>query len=44
MLIRDEQPEDEDAIRQLVAAAFRDRPHSDQREHFLIDALRASGA
>jgi predicted N-acetyltransferase YhbS len=44
MLIRDEQPGDEDAIRQLVAAAFRDHPHSDQREHFLIDALRASGA
>jgi putative acetyltransferase len=44
MLIRDEQPGDEDAIRQLVAAAFRDHPHSDQREHFLIDALRASSA
>jgi putative acetyltransferase len=44
MLIRDEQAGDEDAIRQLVAAAFRDHPHSDQREHFLIDALRASGA
>ena len=44
MQIRDEQPGDEDAIRQLVAAAFRDHPHSDQREHFLIDALRASGA
>jgi len=44
MLIRDERLGDEDAIRQLVAAAFRDHPHSDQREHFLIDALRASGA
>jgi putative acetyltransferase len=44
MLIRDEQAGDEDAIRQLVAAAFHDHPHSDQREHFLIGALRASGA
>jgi putative acetyltransferase len=44
MLIRDEQAGDEDGIRQLVAAAFQDHPHSDQREHFLINALRASGA
>jgi putative acetyltransferase len=44
MLIRDEQAGDEDAIRQLVTAAFHDHPHSDQREHFLIGALRASGA
>ena len=44
MLIRDEQAGDEDAIRQLVAAAFRDHPHSDQRERLLIDALRSSGA
>ena len=38
MLIRDERPGDEEAIRQLVEAAFRDHPHSDQREHFLIDS------
>jgi putative acetyltransferase len=44
MLIRDEQAGDEDAIRQLVEAAFHDHPHSDQREHLLIDPLRASGA
>jgi hypothetical protein len=44
MLIRDEQAGDEDAIRQVVADAFRDHPHSDQREHFLVDALRHSGA
>jgi len=28
MLIRNEQAGDEDAIRQLVAAAFRDHPHT----------------
>ncbi|EWY35858.1 GCN5 family N-acetyltransferase [Skermanella stibiiresistens SB22] len=44
MLIRDEQAGDEDAIRQLVEAAFHDHPHGDQREHLLIDVLRASGA
>jgi putative acetyltransferase len=44
MLIRDERPGDEEAIRRLVEAAFRDHPHSDQREHHLIDALRSAGA
>jgi putative acetyltransferase len=44
MLIRDEQGRDEHAIRQLVADAFRDHPHSDRSEHFLVDALRRSGA
>jgi putative acetyltransferase len=44
MLIRDERPGDEEAIRQLVEAAFRDHPHSDQREHHLIDALRSASA
>lgn len=44
MLIRDEQPGDEEAIRRLVEAAFRDHPHSDRREHHLIDALRSANA
>lgn len=44
MLVRDEQGRDEHAIRQLVADAFRDHPHSDQSEPFLVDALRRSGA
>ena len=44
MLIRDEQGRDEHAIRQLVADAVRDHPRSDRSEHFLVDALRRSGA
>jgi putative acetyltransferase len=44
MLIRDERPGDEEAIRHLVEAAFRDHPHSDQSEHHLIDALRSASA
>ncbi len=42
--VRDERPEDADAVRDVVAAAFVGRPYSRQREHHLVDALRADGA
>ena len=44
MLIREEREGDFAAIRLVLAAAFRDHPYSDQREHFLVDALRGAGA
>ena len=44
MLIRDELPSDETAIAALIAAAFRDMPHSRQTEPFIMAALRRAGA
>ena len=44
MLIRDESPSDEAAIRALVEAAFRDKTFSHQTEHFIVDALRRMDA
>jgi predicted N-acetyltransferase YhbS len=41
MLIREEREGDFAAIRLVLAAAFRDHPYSDQREHFLVDAFAA---
>lgn len=42
--IRPERPGDEDAIRDLTAAAFRDMAFSDQSEPAVIDGLRDAGA
>jgi putative acetyltransferase len=44
MLIRDETPQDHDAIKTLVDAAFLDHPHSNQGEAQLVAALREAGA
>ena len=44
MLIRDESPSDEAAIRRLIADAFRDKSFSHQTEHFIVDALRRMDA
>ncbi len=43
-MIRDQQPEDDAVVRQLVGDAFRGRPYSDGREPAILDALRAAGA
>ena len=43
-MIRDQQPNDDAAVRQLVEDAFRGRPYSDGREPAILDALRAAGA
>ena len=42
--IREETPADADAIGRVVAAAFLDAPHAGRTEHFIVAALRASGA
>lgn len=42
--IRRETPADVAAIRVVTEAAFRDAPHSDQREAAIVDALRRAGA
>jgi len=44
MIIRDETPADEAAIRALIADAFRTMPYSQQTEHFIVDALRRADA
>ena len=44
MIIREEREGDFDAIRVIVAKAFKDHPFSNQREPLLIDALRRAGA
>jgi len=38
--IRNELPGDERAIEAVTVAAFKDAPHSDHTEHFIIKALR----
>lgn len=43
MRIRNERPADADAIHALVAAAFRDAPHTSHTEHFIVAALRNAG-
>jgi putative acetyltransferase len=44
MNIRPESIEDAGAIEAVTIAAFRDHPHSDQTEHFIIRELRRTGA
>ena len=43
-MIRDQQPEDDATVRQLVEDAFRGRPYSDGTEAPIVEALRAAGA
>lgn len=43
-MIRDQQPDDDTVVRQLVGDAFRGRPYSDGREPAILEALRAAGA
>lgn len=42
--IRPEQPADVAAITEITREAFRSHPHSEQTEHFIIDALRRASA
>lgn len=42
--IRPERAGDEQAIHDVTAAAFKDHPHSDQSEPFIIERLRDQGA
>lgn len=42
--IRPEKAGDEQAIHDVTAAAFKDHPHSDQSEPFIIERLRDQGA
>ncbi|MGE6783031.1 GNAT family N-acetyltransferase [Ensifer adhaerens] len=44
MYVRHERAGDEEAIRDVTAAAFEGHPHSDQSEPFIIERLRAAGA
>lgn len=44
MIFRPENVQDIAEIRALMAAAFKDAPHSDGREGAIVDALRAAGA
>ncbi|WP_457584334.1 GNAT family N-acetyltransferase [Ensifer canadensis] len=44
MIIRRERAGDEQAIRDVTAAAFEGHPHSDQSEPFIIERLRDQGA
>ena len=44
MKIRPENPGDIEAISRITELAFRTVPHSQQTEHFIVDALRRSGA
>ncbi len=44
VVIRDETPEDADAITQVTAAAFQDLEVSGHTEQFIVEALRAAGA
>ena len=43
-IIRREAPGDGAAIHAVTIAAFRDAPHTDHTEQFIVDALRAEGA
>ncbi|MGO1077173.1 GNAT family N-acetyltransferase [Inquilinus sp. CA228] len=42
-MIRDQQPDDDAVVRQLVEDAFRGRPYSDGSEAPIVEALRAAG-
>lgn len=44
LLIRDEQPGDENAVNAVIEAAFRAMPYSKQTEVALLAGLRAAGA
>jgi putative acetyltransferase len=44
MLIRDERPGDKDEIEQIIRCAFATHPHSNLREHHLVNSLRDSDA
>lgn len=44
MIIRDENPGDIPAIREVIAAAFKPMPYSRQTEVAIYDALRTAGA
>ena len=44
MIIRPELPADRPRVEAITRAAFADHPHSDHREHLIVDALRAAGA
>ena len=44
MLIRDEQIGDQEMICSVIAAAFANHPHSNQKEPYLVNALRESMA
>lgn len=43
-MIRDQRPNDDAAVRQLVEDAFRGRPYSDGTEAPIVEALRVAGA
>ncbi|MEX2962245.1 GNAT family N-acetyltransferase [Microbulbifer sp. TYP-18] len=42
--IREEQPGDVQSIDQVIIAAFLEAPHTGHTEHFIVKALRESGA
>lgn len=44
MIIRKETESDVDAINEVTTAAFKNHPHSNQTEVFIINALRAADA
>lgn len=44
IIIRDEQQQDVQTIHQVIAAAFKDHPYSDQQEPMIVEKLRASSA
>ncbi|MGE6444578.1 GNAT family N-acetyltransferase [Pseudomonas bubulae] len=43
MTIRNEQPQDIEAINRLTEAAFRNEEYSSHTEHFIVNALRRTG-
>ncbi len=43
MTIRNEQPQDIEAISRLTEAAFRNEEYSSHTEHFIVNALRRTG-
>lgn len=44
MIIRREVPADIDRITEVTKAAFASHPHSEQMEHFIVNALRSAEA
>lgn len=44
MTIRPETPSDRERIAEITIAAFKNHPHSQNTEQFIIEALRAAGA
>ena len=44
LIVRRETPEDIEAITEVTIAAFTDHPISNMTEHFIVRALRGSGA